>query len=108
MPSEYSTYATPLLYSVFKPKDEEPYGRLNPKVNICDTHKILVYGWCFQNADNQVDTSAVSMDHSIWACLSYSKFEVCLISSILRSALSVNICLLVTYLKPLHRCWTGD
>ena len=108
MSSEYLTYATPPLYSVFKPKDEEPYGRLNPKVNVCGPHKILVYGWYIPNADNQMDTSAISMDHSLWTCLSYSKSEVRLISSVLRSALSVNIYTLATYPKLQRRCWTGD
>jgi hypothetical protein len=63
--------------SVFKPKDEEPYGRLNPKV--CDQcHLEAGKGTRFPCAfaDYEVDTSAVSMDHPIRSELSHPELEV--------------------------------
>ena len=47
---------------VFKPKDEEPYGRLNPKVSqsvILDSQSFI------SRADNKVVTSTISVDYPI-------------------------------------------
>jgi hypothetical protein len=44
-----------IICSVFKPKDEEPYGRLNPKVRVF----IIVQTFTQRFSDYQVATSAI-------------------------------------------------
>ena len=54
---------------VFKPKDEEPYGRLNPKVRlsvVLDSHLFI------SRADNKVVTSTISVDNPIRSIVPYS------------------------------------
>ena len=54
---------------VFKPKDEEPYGRLNPKVSqsvILDSQSFI------SRADNKVVTSTISVDYPIRSTVPHS------------------------------------
>ena len=54
---------------VFKPKDEEPYGRLNPKVResaVFNSHPFI------SRTDNEVATSTISVDYSIRSTVSHS------------------------------------
>jgi len=64
----------PLESSVFKPKDEEPYGRLNPKVKnsvlVSMQHNLL---FPFFLADHKMDSPAISVDHPVWPSMPYTE-----------------------------------
>ncbi|KAH0827621.1 phosphatidylinositol 3 and 4-kinase-domain-containing protein [Lanmaoa asiatica] len=51
-----------LTVAVFKPKDEEPYGRLNPKARI-----LLYY---------EMAPSSIPLDYPVWSILPYTKFKL--------------------------------
>jgi len=59
------------LVSVFKPKDEEPYGWLNPKVRIFFTSWKASTTQMLQ--DYEVDSLTVSVDHTIWEGMPYTQ-----------------------------------
>ena len=57
------------MVRVFKPKDEEPYGRLNPKVRqsvILDSQSFI------SRADNEVVTSTIPVDYPIRSTVPHS------------------------------------
>jgi hypothetical protein len=54
---------------VFKPKDEEPYGRLNPKV--WQSADLDCYSFILR-ADNEMATPAISVAYTIWSIVSHS------------------------------------
>lgn len=60
---------------VFKPKDEEPYGRLNPKVRAVADFSHQIYLHC--SSDYEVVASTTTVAHSIRSCLPDTESKVC-------------------------------
>ncbi|KAJ3570961.1 hypothetical protein NP233_g4066 [Leucocoprinus birnbaumii] len=55
--------------AVFKPKDEEPYGRLNPKVETISSG-VLQTLMNSSILDNEMDSPSIQMDYSLWSYIS--------------------------------------
>ena len=92
----------PLLLelSVFKPKDEEPYGRLNPKVSvICSTASFIL---TVLLTDDQMAAPPITIHNSIWTRLSYTQLKVQTLTSLIPINTDASMTVVIFLRLQLH------